>query len=98
MEDVYEMAIDALGLMLSHMEDNNMEIPMASKPQDIVLEKNQYLVIVEFDMLAYKKKHRSQAVKKTLSIPSWLNDIAIENNVNFSQILQDALINTLNIK
>lgn len=49
-------------------------------------------------MLAYKKKHRSQAVKKTLSIPSWLNDIAIENNVNFSQILQDALINTLNIK
>ncbi|WP_312812300.1 type II toxin-antitoxin system HicB family antitoxin [Sedimentibacter sp.] len=98
MEDAYEMAIDALGLMLSYMEDNNMEIPMASKPQDIVLEKNQYLVIVEFDMLAYKKKHRSQAVKKTLSIPSWLNDIAIENNVNFSQILQDALINTLNIK
>lgn len=39
MEDAYEMAIDALGLMLSYMEDNNMEIPMASKPQDIVLEK-----------------------------------------------------------
>lgn len=39
MEDAYEMAIDALGLMLSYMEDNNIEIPMASKPQDIVLEK-----------------------------------------------------------
>lgn len=64
MENAYEMAFDALGIMLSYMEDNNMPIPKPSKPQDIVLEKNQFIVIIEFDMLAYKKKHNSQAVKK----------------------------------
>jgi hypothetical protein len=48
-------------------------------------------------MLAYKKKHSPQAVKKTLSIPSWLNDMAIEKNINFSQTLQDALIDKLDI-
>ena len=79
------------------MEDNNMPIPKPSKPQDIVLEENQFIVVIEFDMLAYKKKHSPQAVKKTLSIPSWLNDMAIENNINFSQTLQDALIDKLDI-
>ncbi|MGD9567885.1 MAG: type II toxin-antitoxin system HicB family antitoxin [Sedimentibacter sp.] len=98
MEDAYEMANDALGLMLSYMEDNNMTIPRSSKPNEIELDNNQFLVIVEFDMLAYKKKHSSQAIKKTLSIPSWLNDIAIEKNINFSQVLQDALINKLDIQ
>ncbi|MDD4046462.1 MAG: type II toxin-antitoxin system HicB family antitoxin [Tissierellia bacterium] len=97
MEDAYEMAFDALGIMLSYMEDNNMPIPKPSKPQDIVLEENQFIVVIEFDMLAYKKKHSPQAVKKTLSIPSWLNDMAIENNINFSQTLQDALIDKLDI-
>ncbi|MGB8956234.1 MAG: hypothetical protein WCC10_12750, partial [Tumebacillaceae bacterium] len=41
---------------------------------------------------------RNKAVKKTLTIPQWLNDIAEENKINFSQILQDALKQTLGIK
>lgn len=98
MENAYEMAFDALGIMLSFMEDNNMPIPKPSRPQDILLEEKQFIVVIEFDMLAYKKKHSSQAVKKTLSIPSWLNDMAIEKNINFSQTLQDALIDKLDIQ
>lgn len=53
--------------------------------------------MIEFDMIAYKKRTESRAVKKTLTIPSWLNDAALEKNVNFSQVLQDALMEKLRI-
>lgn len=37
-------------------------------------------------------------LKKTLTIPKWINDLAEENNINFSQVLQEALKERLNIK
>ena len=92
MENSYEMAFDALGLVLSHMIENKEPIPKPSNPQDIQLESAQFLVVIEFDMVAYKKKHNSKAVKKTLTIPEWLNEEATLLGVNFSQVLQDALI------
>ncbi|MBK5244461.1 MAG: type II toxin-antitoxin system HicB family antitoxin [Eubacteriaceae bacterium] len=95
MEQSYEMAFEALGLVLSYMEDKKDPIPSASKPQDIKLEDEQFLVVIEFDMIAYKRRTESRAVKKTLTIPSWLNDAALEKNVNFSQVLQDALMTKL---
>lgn len=95
MDNSYEMASDALGLVLSYMEDNKEPIPFPSAPQSIVLEENQFLVVIEFDMAAYKRKNNSRAVKKTLSIPEWLNEEAIEKGVNFSQVLQEALIQKL---
>ena len=49
-------------------------------------------MVIEFDMMEYRKKHCSRAVKKTLSIPEWLNEAAIRAGVNFSQVLQEALI------
>lgn len=92
MEQAYEMAFEALGLVLSYMEDQKETIPSASKPQDLKLVEGQFLVVIEFDMITYKRRTESRAVKKTLAIPSWLNDAALEKNVNFSQVLQDALI------
>jgi post-segregation antitoxin (ccd killing protein) len=52
-------------------------------------------VIIEFDMLAYKKRTNSKAVKKTLSIPEWLNEEAVALGINFSQTLQEALIDKI---
>ena len=47
----------------------------------------------------YKRQHLSrQAVKKTLTIPQWLNDAAIKENINFSKVLQEALMVKLNLK
>jgi len=48
--------------------------------------------VIEFDLLAYKKSISSRAVKKTLTIPEWLNEEAMALGINFSQVLQDALI------
>ena len=55
------------------------------------------IVIVGFDILEYKKKHNARAVKKTLSIPEWLNEEAVARGVNFSSVLQEALMVKLNI-
>ena len=98
MDNAYEMAFDALGLSLSYLEDNKQDIPSPSSPQNISLESGQFIVIIEFDMLAYKKKSNSKAVKKTLSIPAWLNEEAVKLGINFSQVLQEALISKVNMK
>ena len=95
-EEAYDMAFNALGLTLSYLKDNKLNIPEPSKPQDILLDINQYVVVIQFDMMEYLKKNESRAVKKTLSIPSWLNEAAIEHNINFSQVLQEALQNKIN--
>ena len=91
MNEAYEMAVDALGLSLSSMEDEGTAFPKASE-LDAVDSEDGVLVIVEFDMAEYRRKNRSKAVKKTLSIPEWLNEAAIRENLNFSQILQEALM------
>jgi predicted RNase H-like HicB family nuclease len=98
MTQAYEMASEALGLSLSTMEDAQEPIPAASQPQEIAVEENSFLIVVEFDMAEYRRKHRSKAVKKTLSIPEWLNDIAVRQNINFSQVLQDALMEKVGAK
>lgn len=92
MNDAYNMAVDALCLHLADMEKNNISFPEPSAIDHITVDDNAVLVIIEFDILAYKKRTSSKAVKKTLTIPEWLNERAIQLNINFSQVLQDALI------
>lgn len=95
MEQAYEMAVDALGLALSSREKEKQTFPAASGPDAVIVEPDSFLVIIEFDMLAYKKRTNSRAVKKTLSIPEWLNEAAIDMGLNFSQILQEALLSKI---
>ncbi len=92
MTQAYEMAVDALGLVLADMIDNNEDLPAASEPDKVTVEANSFLVVVEFDYIEYQKKHNSRAVKKTLTIPEWLNEAAMRQNINFSQLLQEALL------
>jgi antitoxin HicB len=91
MDEAYEMAVDALGLSLSSMEDEGAAFPKASELETVDPEDG-VLVIVEFDMAEYRRRHSSKAVKKTLTIPEWLNEAACSMGLNFSQILQEALL------
>ncbi len=50
-----------------------------------------FINIVAVDVAEYAKKHFEKSVKKTLTIPAWLNELAVERNINFSQVLQNAL-------
>ncbi len=92
-EDAYQMAIEALGLALTDRCSNQEPIPTPSAPNEIPLnDTDSRIVVIQFDMEAYQKKHNSRAVKKTLSIPEWLNEEAIALGINFSQVLQEALL------
>lgn len=98
MEDAYDMAIEALGLSLSDMKKNNIPFPTPSSIDNITVDSDAILVLIEFDLLAYNKRHNSKSVKKTLTIPEWLNEEAILLNINFSQVLQDALMEKVSNK
>ena len=95
LEHAYEMAFEALGLAITSREKEGEKIPDPTDPFSLDVNKNERCVIIEFDMLAYKKKTNSRAVKKTLTIPEWLNEEANELGINFSQVLQAALMEKL---
>lgn len=98
LDQAIEMARDALGLFLYSLEEDKEPIPAPSKPDDIRTNPGQFVTLIDIDMFAYRQKHDKRAVKKTLTIPAWLNSIAEKHNVNFSQILQNALIEYLDLK
>ena len=95
-EEAYKMATEALGLYLE-VEENIFEYPKALTVDEANLDKNSSVVMVEFDEVEYLKKFGKQAVKKTLTIPEWLNVAAERENINFSQTLQNALIEQLSV-
>ena len=90
-KQAYEMAVDALGLAITSRKADGEVVPAPSDP-DCVESGEDLLMVIQFDMMEYLRKHNSKAVKKTLSIPEWLNEEALRLGVNFSQVLQDALI------
>ncbi|MGN0449992.1 MAG: type II toxin-antitoxin system HicB family antitoxin [Ruminococcus sp.] len=94
--EAYEMAQEAMGLWLQS-ESNGFNYPEASDITGIRTAENEQIVLVEFDPIEYLKRTSSKSVKKTLTIPEWLNTLAEEQNVNFSQVLQNALKENLHV-
>ena len=91
LEDGIEMAEDALSLTLYGYETDGREIPAPSNPAMFDLSNGAFANYIACDTLAYRKMYNNKAVKKTLTIPEWLNEAATASNLNFSQVLQDAL-------
>jgi predicted RNase H-like HicB family nuclease len=94
-EEALFMAKDALSLHLYGMEKDNDPIPEPSF--DFELETNEKLISVEVFMPPFRDEMENKAVKKTLTVPRWLNDMAETQNINFSQILQTGLKQKLGI-
>jgi predicted RNase H-like HicB family nuclease len=97
MEDGLDMANDALCLMLYHMEEKNKAIPLPSDPLNIEVGENAFISLVTCDTMDYRRFYDNKAVKKTLTIPAWLNAMAIQREINFSQVLQNALKEQLQV-
>lgn len=87
---------DALGLYYEDAEDGNSVLPPPSSPGCVELEAGEFVVVVEFTPEEYLKSRSTKAVKKTLSIPAWLNSMAEAQQLNFSAVLQSALMERLN--
>jgi predicted RNase H-like HicB family nuclease len=98
LEDSITMAEDVLAYVLFDYERDKREIPLPSELGDVEFGKNEFVNYIHCDTIGYQKRNNNQAVKKTLTIPEWLNELAIKSELNFSQVLQEALMGKLNIK
>ena len=92
------MAEDALALVLYGYEKDGREIPAPSDPAALSLSANEFVNWIACDTLKYRKMYNNKAVKKTLTIPEWLNESATNMGLNFSQVLQDALMEKVEAK
>ena len=102
-EDAMEMAVECLASYLYIAQRDGEDVPAPSslvnidpvavaKELDPDLPVGEAIVnLVSVDVAEYAKKHVEKSVKKTLSIPAWLNEAAVAQGVNFSQVLQRAL-------
>lgn len=99
LEEAMNMAEDALCLMLYHLEEEHQNIPKASDIQAVKAEAGDqnFVSFVKCDTLNYRKFYRNKTVRKSLTIPGWLNDLAEAEHVNFSNVLQNALANQLGV-
>lgn len=100
LEEAIKMAEDALCLMLYDMEEDKREIPIASSLEQIKknISDNAFVSLIKCDTLFYRKYYKEKSVRKTLTIPAWLNDLALKKQVNFSQVLQSALKHELGVE
>lgn len=96
--EAIEMAEDALCLMLYDMEEDGAAIPPPTDLENVTAERGQLVSLIACDTLEYRKLYDNKAVKKTLSVPAWLNTMAEKQGVNFSQVLQAALKQAVNVE
>lgn len=99
MEEAFINAQDALNGMLWTLEDDKEQtIPKPTDFKSVEHDGNSVVTLVEADTLEYRKKYDTKAVKKTLTIPAWLNTKAMESGINFSSVLQEALLKRLGLE
>lgn len=97
--DAMEMARDAIGVVGIDMEDEGESLPEPSAVSEVKTDSGDDIVtLVDVDFGEYRRKNDMKAVKKTLTIPSWLNFEAEKAGVNFSAILTAALKSELKIQ
>ena len=97
LQDAFDMAQDVLCMRLYDLEESGTPIPSPSTVQSIPCGENDTVSLVGCDTIEYRRLNDNRAVKKTLTIPSWLNTMAEREGINFSSVLQNALRNELHI-
>lgn len=93
--EALRMAKDALGGHIWTIEDFEGEIPEPTPLVNVPTEANQRVQLIEVYMPLFRDAISNQSVKKTLTIPAWMNEAAEKEGVNFSQLLQSAIKKTL---
>ena len=97
MEEALENADDVLNLMLLTMEEKHMNIKPPTPIASLDVPKGSTVALVRSDTFAYSKKVDTRDIRKSVSIPAWMDSLAREHNLNFSNVLQNAICRELNI-
>lgn len=90
LEEAVLMAQDWLALMITAKEDKGLDIT-ASSNLSYQKEQNEIFTLIAIDTDEYRQHYGTQSIKKTLTIPAWINTKAEAAGINFSQTLKEAL-------
>lgn len=90
--DALLSARELLGCALYGMEEDNEEIPTPTPLSHITTAENERAVLVDVYMPSIRMAKVNRSVNRTVTLPAWLNAAALERNINFSQVLQEALM------
>lgn len=90
-------AVEAMSLHLYSMEEDCDEIPAPSSIVGIRHDANEAVVLVEAWMPSFREKMETKAVNRTVTLPGWLDIAAKDASLNYSQILQDGIMQRLKI-
>ena len=93
--DAIFMARDAIGLWGITQEDLGFAIPVPGTVPECP--EGDMITLVDVDFDAYRRANEVRSVRKSVTIPSYLNDLAEKAGINFSQILQDGLRQRLGV-
>lgn len=97
MEQALDNAKEALGLHIWGMEQDGEPIPEPTPIGKIKTVSGQVAISVDVFMPSVRERIENKSIKKTLTIPNWLDKLAASEQINYSKLLQDALINYLDI-
>lgn len=96
-DDALLSARELLGCVLFGLEEDGEDIPKPSPLKDVAVEANEHTALVDVYMPSVRQAQSSKAVNRTVTLPAWLNSLAVEHGVNFSQTLQSALREQLRV-
>ena len=96
--EALELAEDVLCMMLTEREDNDESIPAPSDVNSIRCVDGEMIALIKADTVEYRKRTSTKAVKKTLTIPAWVNAMAEKHGVNYSQLLEAAILDHVGMK
>lgn len=97
-EEVLSMAKEAMEGYLFSMKDHGEAFPTPSNPASIKTSGSDFVSLVEYDEASYIRRQDARAVKKTLTIPRWLDTLAKEHNLKLSNLLQNAIRRELHLE
>jgi predicted RNase H-like HicB family nuclease len=95
--DALGMAKDALGGHLWCLEKDGDRLPAPTALRDVKLDPGERAALIDVYMPSVRLSQETRAVTRTVTLPAWLNAAALERGVNFSQVLQSALMHDLGI-
>ena len=96
-DDAFLSARELLGITMLGIEEDSEVIPKPTKLQDIELNIGEKITLIDVYMPSLRKANINKSVNRTVTLPAWLNAKALEYNINFSQLLQDAIKKELHL-
>ena len=92
LDDAIDQITDAASIWLVSNEDDGLPVIPATPQDQLPHEDGAIFSVIRIDTLAYRAQIDTRAVRKNVSLPAWLANLADKRGINCSQVLQEGLL------